>query len=402
MNGRKLVILFQLFTLLISLRVIAQESELDQIKKNGFKVIKEDTGRVVIDAKNLALGQRIMFVRFIKELDEFETISQGSVKNSNGKLSLVQLDTDKIEKFPKSGDYAVPLGEPIDFMLPPSPKAPEGFVPQVETAEILEKGYFDLGYSMYQGSFATTSTNRVDSFKKMPSYPLSGVHFMWHPDFAPNYGFGYRSMNGNIPLYDYYEVRQPTTAKRTQIELSYRNKLGPSRIRWKLYLLSDTMEFATANNDEYVISSKQTGLALGGLIGYELSDSLPLSALPGYGHPLGFYLEAAMTPNLTVSDSGSVVRGASSAGSTALNYSVKYSHVFYWDFIPWFKRYFFDIKYSMSEAQIKFQGATKNDSINFYVVPENGSYTEKETLISISFGLRMDDWLGRSLKPREK
>lgn len=401
MNGRKILSIFLLFCLAIPLRAEAQSSELDQIKKNGFKVIKESKGRVIIDGKKLAVGQKIMFVHYVKELDEMETISEGVVKVSNDKLSLIELNTDKLQKFPQAGDYGVTLGEPIDWNIKTVEPGKEGFATPIEPAEILETGYFDLGYTSYQGSFSATSTNRANSFKRIPKYNLSGFHFLWHPDFFPNYGLGFTSESGNIPLYDYYGVLKPTNVAKTHLELSYRNKLGPSQIRWKLFLLMESVAFTTANDDEYVLSSKSTGMGLGGLLGYEFNPYLPMASTGAFGSPMGIYVETVITPNLTVLDTATVLRGSSSSANS-LTYSLKYSHVFYIEFIPWFKRYFLDFKYTTTATKIQFSGETKNGSTNFYTVPQNGSYTESETLMSVSLGFRMDDWMGRSLKPRDK
>ena len=70
--------------------------------------------------------------------------------------------------------------------------------------------------------------------------------------------------------------------------------------------------------------------------------------------------------------------------------------------IPWFKRYFLELKYAVSESQISFQGPTKNPTENMYKIPENGQYNESETIISLNLGLRLEDWLGKTLKPRSK
>lgn len=400
--------MFKFFLALIvisSASFAAQQSENDEVsvlKQKAFKVIKESKGNVIINAPNLATGQKILFVKLVPELDEFETIAQGVVKRSTDKLSLVDLDKDKLVKFPESGDFAVFMGEPKVFTPPPAKIGQEGFSAQAKKVDDVEAGFAQIGISLNQGALLSTSTNRANSYKNMNKYSYQGFSFLWHPDFLPNYGLEFKQIVGAVPVVDYFGVTQDSSLSLSQLRLSYRNYLTSSQFRWKVFIQSNATDFSTLNGDEYVLASKQTALGLGGLVGYEFNKSLPFEATAFYGSPAGIYIEAYYSPNVNVVDSSAVSRGVSSTGSTQLGYAITYTHLFYIEQIPWFKRYFVEFKYATSETKISFQGVTKNPSTNFYTIPENGQYNESETILSVNVGVRLEDWFGKALKPRSK
>lgn len=377
-------------------------NEISALKHKAFKVIKENKGMVVLQASNMNKGQKILFVRAIPELDEFEVISQGVVKVSNDKLTLVELNSGKLAKYPQAGDFAVTMGEPKKFEVPTLKQGMEGFTVEAENPEEPERGYVDIGFLRNQGTLNSSTSNRANSYKNINKYTNQGLSFVWHPEFLPNYGIEYTSADGGVIVYDYYGTPQESSTKTTKFRLSYRNRISPSKLRWKLFLQSTSSQFQTLNADEYVLQSTQNGLGLGGLIGYEFHTTLPFSATAGYGAPAGIYLEAYYVPNLSVVDSAAVQRGTSSSGSNSIFFSVAYSHLFYIEQIPWFKRYFLELKYAVSKSNINFQGPTKNAPANFYIIPENGTYSENETVLSLNIGLRFEDWMGKSLKPRSK
>jgi hypothetical protein len=398
----KIILLLLAIPTLVFAVESADDDEIQAIKQKGFRVIKESNGNVIINAPNLAVGQKIIFVRIVPELEELETISQGNIKRSTDKLSLVELDREKIEKFPKAGDYAVFMGEPKKFIDPPQPLGKEGYSTSVKVAEDYERGYAQLGFITNDGSLLSTSTTRANSYKNITKYTYKGLAFAWHPEFLPNYGIEYKQVEGPVPVIDYYEIVQPSSFATSQLRLSYRNQLGPAKIRWKIFLQSSSSEFKTLNGDEYVLASKQTALGLGGLVGYEFNEPLPLNATAFYGQPGTITVEAYYEPNLIIADSVAVSRGTTSTGSHQQGYAVSYTHLFYIEKIPWFKRFFIEIKYATSETKLSFQGKPKNPTENFYEIPENGEGTESEKIVSVNLGLRFEDWFGASLKPRSK
>lgn len=374
-----------------------------ELLKKGYKVLKESNRQVVINTNSLDLGQKILFVRYVADFDEYEVISQGSVKKKSDKFALVQIDIDRNEKFPKPGDYAVTLGEPKIFIDPPKPTGQEGFQAETKKLEPTELGYAELGLIQVQGDIQSESSNRVNSYKNVNSLKYSGLKFSWIPEFLPNYGFEYESYSGPVIVKDYNMINQPSTFNKTQIKLLYRNTKKPeNQLRWKIFITTSLSDFITENQDEYVITSKNSGFGLGGYIGYDWIDKVDSQPRNFWGTPESVGLSIHYLPQVTVSDGTKIQRGQSSSGSNQMILSANYTHHFFFDFMPWLQRYFVDISYSVQNLKINFSGDTKNIANNFYPIPQNGTYAENEKLIKISFGLKMEDWFGRALKPRDK
>ncbi|MCK6596748.1 MAG: hypothetical protein L6Q37_00165 [Bdellovibrionaceae bacterium] len=379
-----------------------QAEDLALLKQKAFRILKEENGNVILSIGDLAQGQKILFVRPIEELQEFEVIANGIVSISSSKTSIVRLNTDTLKKFPTKTDFAVFLGQPKKFITPPVKSGLEGYSAESNNPEDPEPGFMQMGFSYDQGKFSSTSSNRANSYKSFSYKDFTGFHFIWHPEFLPNYGAEFSHTSMDIPIYDYFNSLKSSSLSLTSLRVSYRNRVKANKIRWKIFLQSNYQEFKTENADEYVITSNNAGFGFGGQIGYEKGQSLLTSKTSLWGQPLGIYLELFYQPTLIVIDGPYIQRGSASVSSNFTTFSLFYIHQFYYDFIPWFKKYFFEIRYTTSTSNIKFNGNTKNVSSNFYTIPEGGSYSEKNDYISVVFGLKFEDWFGRSLKPRTK
>lgn len=392
--------------LVFSLSLAGQETELhasSELQKRGFKVLKESNRHVIVQTSQLDLGQRVMFVRFVPDLDEYEVISQGVVKKKSDKLTMIEIDIDRNEKYPQRGDFAVTLGEPKVFDEFSPKDGRSGIITETRPVDILEAGYAQFGFLQVQGQLSSVGSDRTNSYKNINSLNSQGFSFQWVPDFLPRYGFEFESYTGPVSVIDYNLVTQPSSYSKSSLKLFYRNKkIQAADFRWKFFVSTYLSDFMTPNTDEYVISSKGSGLGLGLFVGYEWVGNTSSQPTHWWGTPQSIGLEASCVPQLDVADSSIIQRGVTASGSTQLSYSVNYSHQFFLDFVPWFKRYNIDVAYTVNNFKLVFSGKTKNPSNNIYDIPENGTYLENENLIKLTFGLRMEDWFGRALKPRSK
>lgn len=370
--------------------------------KRAYKVIKESSNQIIIGAPNLMPGQKIMFVRLILELDEYEIISHGVVKRATEKMSLITLDLEKNEKFPKVGDFAVVSGEPKTFVDPVSQKTKSEFMPRLDTVNESETGYASIAWSLNQGELKSTSSNRANSYKNIKNFDYNGFNFTWVPEFQPSYGLDVSSYGGNIQVLDYFSEVKPSSLNSTEFKIFYRNFFLEKKMIWAFQFGSTSMNFSTENEDEYIFSSTANGIGLGFSLAYQFNQLIIHKNTPLYGIPQALKLGFFYVPSLSVSDIKNISRGTSSSGSSQLSYEISYSHLFYVDKIPWFKRYFLEFKFRNDDFKINFSGPTKNSFNNFYTIPENGKYTENNSFIRFAVGLMLEDWFGKSLKPRDR
>jgi hypothetical protein len=368
------------------------------MQKTAYKVLQEKSNIVAVGAANLPKGQRLLFVRNQPDLGEYEVIGRGMVERSDSKISVIKLEMDDLKKIPQKGDFAVILGEPKTFAVAPTKKPQSDLTIQPEDPEEPERGYFSLGLLSGNGKLASQSSNKANSLKNLDKYPLGGFRFEWFPEFASNYGISYQNASSQVPVVSYYLQTSVGTLSKSIFRIHYRHKKSASNFRWSLFLENQSEEFKTANQDEYVIASRYDSLGVGVHLAWEPGDLL-YSTPSILGQPNRLYLEASYAPSVNAGDT-TVSRGASSGGSTRMDYSVGYTHVFYWSAIPWLKRYSLDLKYSVSNLDLHFSGATKSETGGFYIIPASGVYSETNTQIQVVFGWRFEDLFGRNFKPR--
>lgn len=392
MKLKKLFLFFMLFPCW----GLAQTASM--LKEKAIPVLMEKNKSVLIAHGGFVPQQKIIFVRLQPDYDEFEIIGQGFVKSSNSKNSLVELSAEKLQKLPKRGDFAVMMAEPKTFV---SKKAESKvIITQVEDSaeKNLEKGYLEFGFTNWMGNLKSTSSNSANSYKNFNNYKFSGVHFEWFVDFLPNYGLTFDNVKGGIPIYSYYLQDVSSTYSFSRLKINYRNKSGPGQWRWKFYLMTQVEQFQTSNPDEYVLASQSSFVGLGGVVGYDFSDQL-INDTRWWGKPLGLYVESSLCPQVSVADI-SLSRGTATAGSSRTEISAQYSHIFYLSKIPWIKRYVLDLKYTVTDMKLNFQGKTQSESGGIYTIPEGGNYREVNQFISLTLNFRFEDLIGRSLKPR--
>jgi hypothetical protein len=369
-----------------------------EMQKNAFKVLQEQNNIIAISAVNLPKGQRILFVRNVPDLGEFEVIGQGTIERANNKICVVKLNTDTLKKIPLAGDFAVLLGEPKTFVEQAHTKPQSDLSLHQDIPQEPEKGYLDIGTLVGSGKLIGKSGNQANSLKNIDKFLINGIRFDWYPDFFSNYGITYQTRSAQVPITSYFLKSETGTFVNSTFRLNYRAIRSLKNLRWIFFLENQSEEFNTSNSDEYVFASRYNSMGLGGHLAWEPGDLL--FSTPGLlGQMNRFYLEAMYAPVLSAADH-TISRGTSSTGSSRLEYSVGYTHLFYWSSIPWLKRYFLDFKYSVSDLKLQFSGNTKSEAGGIYAIPENGHYAETKTSLQITFGWRFEDLLGRNFKPR--
>ncbi len=370
----------------------------DELKSKSIPVLAEKNNIVEIGQTSLAPGQKMLFVRPIPEYEEFEIIAEGAILDTKNGRTRVKLRMDKLKKIPTKTDYAVMLAAPKTF-TPPQVKKPETILTfEQQQVEDLEPGYISLYYLSDMGSMKTTSSNVANSLKQINSLKSSGIGIEWFLEFLPSYGFSFENSSGKVPVFSYFKVEEPTSIENTELKLQMRNQLFKPGWRYRGFLINATSNFSTTNTDAYVISSKAVLNGFGAMLGYDFTQTLSLPTKK-WGKPHTLYFGFSYYPDVLIVD-GIVKRGSASSGSTQLNLMLGYTHMLNLSFIPYLNRWFFDFKLTQTSTKIKMSGTTTSEVGSFYVVPENGNYSETQTLIQVSFGTRFSDFLGAGLKSR--
>lgn len=387
-------ILIAIFT--FSFNCLAQID--NELKSKSIPVLAEKNNIVEIGKTSLAPGQKMLFVRPVPEYEEFEIIAEGAILDTRNGRTRVKLRMDKLKKIPTKTDYAVMLAAPKVF-TPPQQKKPEAIL-TIEQQQVkeLESGYISLYYTSNMGKMVGTSSNVANSLKQINSLKSSGIGLEWFLEFLPNYGFSFESTAGKVPVISYFKVEEPTSIEYNELKLQMRNQLFKPGWRYRGFLSNATSSFSTTNTDAYVISSKSVLNGFGFIVGYDLTETLSVPKKI-WGKPHSIYGGMAFYPDVIVTD-GVVKRGTASSGSSQMNLMLGYTHLINLSFIPYVNRWFFDFKLTQSTMKIKMSGPTTSEAGSFYIVPENGNYSETQTLIQISFGTRFSDFLGAGLKSR--
>lgn len=349
---------------------------------------------VIPNNPRVKVGELVVIVRASE--DNIEVIARGAVSNIQNNELLVEIDPKSITKFPKAKDFVVSLARLSEkkyeenFERPPS-----SIVPDVP--DPYEPGYIQLDFGPNQGKLDSQSPNSANQYKSY-QFNYMNTRLLWYFDFVWRYGIEYETSGGTVPVKGYNREEKPTKYTETTLSIHYRLLPVWKELRPTLKLVSKSTSFTTENDDEYVLSSNTSGLGLGVNFHYLFSENL-LKSEAGFAWSFNkAYVDLVYFPSYSATDSG-VTRGESSTGN-ALELKVGATFLFHIKAIPFLKRYSLDLSAGMSQSQFSFSGAPTNPSEVLTPVPEGGTYKENQNFVKIMVGLRMDDYVGKLLKPR--
>lgn len=383
--------------LLIGYFTFAQTSS--DLRSKSIPVLSEKLNIVEIKDSDFTSGQRMLFVRIVPEYDEFEIIAEGTVLDKRNGRTRVKLKTEKIKKIPTPNDYAVLLGEPKTFKEPKVEKSKSIVSLEQNDFSPSEPGYISFFGTNVNGRLSSTSSNIANSLKQVDSFKTAGFGMEWFFDFIPSYGISYLSAVGKVPVFSYFKNEEPTTYEVSEFKILFRSeRLKAPGWRWRLSLNNWTSKFKTTNSDAYVLSSQTVSNGLGFSVSYDWKMPLDVPAHV-WGGANSIYAGFNFYPDVSLTD-GAVSRGSASSGSSQSNLYVGYTHDFNFKFIPYINRWYLDLKYNQMTQKIKMSGPTTSESGGFYKIPESGNYSESQSLIEISLGVRFPDVIGSSLKSR--
>ncbi len=392
----RLVFVFLIFIIYFSSH--ADPVLIRKIKTTGLKVKGKVEGlyQIQLKKRKLKLGAEYLVVRLLSE-DSFELLGQGKVEGHQNRMAFLKLDEENMFKQPLAGDYIIAITEGLN------PEEKDGKVSEAELLEeeILpdEPGYIQLGYGYSLGSY-NTQTDNAANFYKVVAYNYFSYDLTWYLDFAWRFGLNYHAYSDDIPT-DTFE-RRSFQSKHNYTDFSglFRlRKWGSSKWRSSFIISVITEEFSTNNNDEALLSTKFSSTGIGSRLAYEFND--PMWSHKSWGFALNdFYVQGRYLLSVGAED-GLVSRGTEAKSNFSYMVNIGANVLFYWDAIPFAKRWFLNLNYKLRRYDLTFSGPTVGQDINgAYEIPENGNYVESAETFSILFGLRLDDYIGKFFKPR--
>ncbi|CAE80793.1 hypothetical protein predicted by Glimmer/Critica [Bdellovibrio bacteriovorus HD100] len=367
----------------------------DVIRKNSVPIIGVNDDVVIVASTPLVRVGDLVVIARIKD-DDIEVISRGSVENIQDGKFLILLDSKTITKFPKVRDRVVSLAR-LQEKKYDEPEVPPIGGLQPDEPDPYEQGYVQLDFGPYQGKIESASPNQANQYKTF-EHNFMDTHLMWYFDFLWRIGLEYRSSGGSVPVKSYNREEKQTTYRESMIAIHYRFLPIWKELRPTLKLVTKSTDFKTANDDEYVLSSAGSGMGLGANFHYLFGPNIFNSEKSFDWSFNRIYFDLTYFPSYSMKDSG-VTRGDSSTG-TAMELSLGATTLVHMGFIPFFKRFSVDVSTGMSSSQVTFSGAPTNAPDGFYSIPEGGTYKESQNFIRIMIGLRMEDYVGKMLKPR--
>lgn len=365
------------------------------IRKSGVPVRRLIDNIVVIpNNPRVKVGDLVVVAR--TSVDNVEVIARGSVANIQNNELLIMIESNSIIKFPQKNDIVVSLAKlnqskEEESSLPPSPELKE------DEPDPYEEGYMQLEAGQNQGALSSETTNRANQFK-LYDFNYANTRFLWYFDFAWRFGIEYETSGGSVPVIGYDKNPKPTSYSDTTFSFHYRFSPVWRELRPTFKLVNRTSDFKTENEDEYVMSSSGAGLGVGAHFHYLFGSNTFTSNRMLDASVNKLYFEYIYFPGYSFKDA-EVSRGESSSGS-AYEMNAGMTFLFYVRFIPYFKRYSLDISSGVSQRKFTFTGKPTDPLDIFVPIPEGGSYGEKESYVKIMFGLRLDDFVGKLLKPR--
>ncbi len=382
--------------------------KLDELVKSALRIEREDEGIafVPLGDQSFSSDTEILFVR--TRGTRVEMIATGKIsaeQTINGqRMLLVQIDRESIVKYPHVGDLAVAMSEPMSAASSDK-KGSSNFMrpePPPEKDETKKPGYLDLTLGLSKGKLVTTtSTNSLryptNGAKEPAPYQFTSLHFAYYTDYFP-LGIEYDSHGGTYPTSTYSGTLVTTNSSVSELSLYYPFGKLWNCLRFAPHLGILNNSFVTDNTDESLLSSVYSGFGLGLKLNVELVDGTwkPTEGAHRWFALQRFFFEFNYFPLLSVTD-GSATNPSSrgqSSGSTAMEYKLGTTLLFYFDFIPFLKRWVLEGGYSVQSYNLKFTGTPvqpSDVSLGGSAIPAGSTATEKENYFYIFFGVRLDD-----------
>jgi len=230
----------------------------------------------------------------------------------------------------------------------------------------------NYGFSKITG----TSNTDVNSFKNTKFYSMYGLGFRWWPFFAPMIALDldYRQTS-SIKTVSFYQEDKISRISMTSIGLMYRRNLFklPTFVSAKYYWDS----FGTTNTDDWLLSSKNTGISFAWAIHFPYKMTLiPMSFINFIFHD--FEVGAGYTPIIFVKDIGYVRGQRSSATSYNMHGDLLFNFESDMKALRWIQNLFFGATVSYTSYNLAFTGATEGiEPDTGEKIPEGTINTEK-------------------------
>jgi hypothetical protein len=339
---------------------------------------------------------------FIRNQDgKGEILGRGIIMAAQDDKYLIEIDRESMLKRPTPGDLVIPMGAPRDF-----PKLPElsmgGISPSVQPPELPDdKGWAQLDFGNFrEGNFLSSGFMETNEYKDIPRFVPSYTHFIWYIDFLWRYGVELTKLSGDFLTNSYDHRRFNSSLEETKFSLHYRlRRVWKDQVRFTFRLNSLSSDFYTDNQDDYLLSTQMSATGLGVRVGWELKE--PQWETTSY-QPFTvqqIFMQYDYFPSVNVKDP-QWPRGENSKGSSITQQQVTISVLAYLKWMFFFKRYVIDLSWGQSQSDLRFSGNTTRPDGSSSIIKPGGQYQENYQYMSVSVGLRMDDLVGRFLKPR--
>lgn len=389
------------FLNLFSLNLIGQAlPEIEKLRKQSQQIVAREGNSIYIkNRKGLKKGDLVLFVR--PSAQNFEILARGLVKNIKAQQTELEVDPKSLIKQPLLDDLVVSLNKPYvpppsEYLTPPTPPV------RLDDIEIPgDAGFFEVGWGNYQSYLETTASQPVNLSKTVGPYRFTNLAINWYQEYLWRLGIEYERVNGNFPTSTYFREKVNSSQRYSRYGIGIRSRrFFKDRFRsiFKVHILKD--EFLTDNQDENLVSTTISGLGIGNQWEYEYQHFLWTSGQKKIGFTFQkAYLSGMLFPTFKVQD-GLVSRGDGSSGSWGLEYKLGVQFLFYWKWVPVFKRWFIDMHYGHSEYNLKFSGVTKSETGGIYTITEGSTSKEVRNFVYLGLGFRFDDFIGKFFKPK--
>ncbi len=391
-------------TLILTLSLDAAEKSEpsgNPIENVKIRIVGDNGGLLTIYQKDLPNPppRFLLFLRLNE--NSFEILGRGYIAGSQDNKYLIEIVRESIIKRPMEGDYVIPMAPPKDF-----PKLEELLVVGSNTVSqepdlSEDKGYAQLDWgNLKNSSYLSTGFAQTNEYKDIYNYNPDSMHFLWYFDFLWHFGLEWSRINGKF-LTNSYDKRQfYSEMNESKFSLHYRfRKFYRDQMRLAIKINSFTNDFLTENKDDYLLSSRTAGSGAGLRLSWERKEPQWQTEA---GNPFTIQqivLEHDYYPSLEIVDLD-YSRGENSHGSTLTQQQVTISILTYLKWMPLFQRFVVDVSAGRSTSEIQFHGQTSAPTGLPNTILSEGHYSENYDYIKVSFGLRMDDMIGRFFKPR--
>ena len=384
-----------LCTLIYASSGLAQLFNPEVLEKNTVPVEKMQDDVLLVKQNALfRVGEMVVIVRI--QGDDVEVVAKGSVANVQGGYFLILTTRKDIIKNPKVGDRIVSVSQlsGIESETPTNPQPPPIALAEPDP---YEPGYADLDLGPATGDLRSQSPNQANQYKIF-SFNFYDIHLLWFFDFLWRVGIEYQNTGGEVPLRSYDRQVRPTQYTETILGLHYRFLPFWKELRSSIKLVTKSNDFSTTNNDEYVLSTTGSGIGLGFNLHYLMGSDVFKSEKSFDANLNRIYTDLVFFPDFNYND-GLVKRGEMGKG-VEIEAKIGAIALFHIQPMPFFKRFSLDISSGVKQSQIAFTGAPKNAPDGFYAIPAQATYEQHESYVKIMIGLRMEDFVAKSLRSR--